>query len=214
MTFWYNPIMKITQLGQSGIVIEKEGGRTLAIDIGSYTQVEACAGIAPDAMLVSHIHGDHFSPDRIAALAPKKLYLGEECIEALGGALPQTEIIEAKAGETIEMDGFVVHPFEVDHGPNVTKKPRQNFGFLIEVDGQCVYFAGDMYAPSGMDVTALDVDVALLPVGGFYTFGPEEAVAFAKQFKSVGKVLPMHFEIAPEKKHEFIRLWSERNAAA
>ena len=73
-------------------------------------------------------------------------------------------------------------------------------------NGDSVYFAGDMFYPSGMGVSELEVAMALLPVGGFYTFGPEEAVAFAKSFKKIGKVLPMHYHKNPETKEEFIKL--------
>jgi L-ascorbate metabolism protein UlaG (beta-lactamase superfamily) len=57
-----------------------------------------------------------------------------------------------------------------------------------------------------MDVKTLDVDILLLPVSGFYTFGPEEALAFAKQFGKVGKVWPMHYETKPETREQFIKL--------
>jgi L-ascorbate metabolism protein UlaG (beta-lactamase superfamily) len=85
-------------------------------------------------------------------------------------------------------------------------RPRENFGFLIEVDDKKVYFAGDMYYSSGIDVSNLEVDIALIPVGTFYTFGPREAVAFSREFKKIGKVVPMHYEKTPESAEEFIKL--------
>lgn len=198
--------MKITQLEQSGFILEADNGHKLVVDIGSYTPVEKLAGISPDSMLVSHIHGDHFSVEQIKALAPKKLYLNRECIEALGEETLTSEIIEVKVGDTLDIAGIKVEIFDVDHGPNVKVRPRENFGFLFEVDGQKIYFAGDMFYPSGFDVSNLEVDVALIPVGGFYTFGPQEAVDFAKQFKKIGEVKPMHYQKSPETKEEFLRL--------
>lgn len=59
---------------------------------------------------------------------------------------------------------------------------------------------------SGIDVTNLEVDIALLPVGTFYTFGPQEALDFAKKFKRIGKVVPMHYEKTPETREQFIKL--------
>jgi len=53
--------MKLTKFEQSGFILETEKGFRLAFDIGNKTPVEKLAGISVDAMLVSHIHGDHFS---------------------------------------------------------------------------------------------------------------------------------------------------------
>ena len=184
--------MKITKFEQSGFILEAKSGYKLAMDIGSYTSVEELKNLKIDAMLVSHIHGDHFSLPQIKALAPRKLYIGEECIEALGEEALTSEIVETSVGDTLDIDGIEVSFFGVDHGPNVPKKPRQNFGFLMKIDGEKVYFAGDMFYESGIDVSSLEVDYALLPVGEHYTFGVAEAVAFAKKFKNIKNVVPMH----------------------
>lgn len=198
--------MKIKKYEQSGFLIETENGFKLAIDIGSYTPVHTLDGLQADAMLISHIHGDHFSLEQIKQLAPTKLYLGEECIEALGEEKLSSEIIELKDGDTVIIDNIKVQPFQVDHGTNITKIPRQNFGFLIEADGKKVYFAGDMFNPSGIDAETLEVDTVLIPVGTFYTFDPQEALNFIKRFKKVGRVISMHYEKKPETRKEFIDL--------
>lgn len=198
--------MKITKFEQSGFIIEAENGYKLAIDIGAFTPLEKLSGVTVDAMIVSHLHGDHFSIDQIKKLAPKKLYINKECIEILGEESLSSEIVEVKSGDVVTIDTFKVSLFEVDHGPNVTVRPKENFGFLIEVDGKKVYFAGDMFYPSGVDVSELEVDVALIPVGTHYTFGPQEAFDFVKQFKRIGKVTPMHYEKTPETRKQFIDL--------
>ncbi len=200
--------MTLTKYEQSGFILETDQGFKLAIDIGSYTPVEKLAGITPDAMLVSHIHGDHFSTEQIKALSPKKLYLNQECIDALTEELPNSEIITVKVGDSIEIPGsdIKVQFFAVDHGPNIKLVPKENFGFLIESDGKKIYFAGDMFYASGIDAASLEVDEAIIPVGTFYTFGPQEALAFVKKFKSIGKITPMHYEKTPETKEEFIKL--------
>lgn len=157
-------------------------------------------------MLISHIHADHFSIEHIKALAPKTLFVTQECVDALGEEVLSSEIILIAAGETIVIDDCSVTCFEVDHGPNVTVRPKENLGFLLEVDEQKIYFAGDMFYPSGIAISELEVDVALIPVGTWYTFGPEEAVAFVKEFAHVGTVLPMHYHKNPETKAQFLSL--------
>ncbi len=203
--------MKLTKFEQSGFILETDNGYKLAMDIGSYTPVEKLKGITVDAMLVSHIHGDHFAVEQIKALSPEKLFLNHECIEMLGEENLTSEIIEVKTGDTIDSNGIKVHFFEVDHGPNVSVRPKENFGFLIEADTKKVYFAGDIFYPSGIDVTALEIDFALIPVGTFYTFGPQEALAFVKQFKKIETVIPMHYEKTQETRDEFLKIWNHQN---
>ncbi len=198
--------MKLTKFEQSGFILETSNGFRLAFDIGNKTPIENLQGISADAMLVSHIHVDHFSFDQIKALSPKKLYLNQECIETLGEETLPSEIAQVKVGDEIMIDTIKVQFFNVDHGPNVSAPLQENFGFLITADDKTIYFAGDMFYESGIDVSNLEVDIALLPVGTFYTFGPDEAFAFAKKFKKIGKVTPMHYEKTPETREQFINL--------
>lgn len=198
--------MKITKLEQSGFIIEADSGYKVGFDIGAYSPVEKLNEHMVDAMIVSHLHGDHFSIPQIKKLSPKKLYLNRECIELTGEQEITSEIIEVKVGESIYIEGFKVLFFDVNHGPNATLRPQENFGFLIEVDNKKIYFAGDMFYPSGIDVSELEVDRALIPVGTHYTFGPKEALEFASTFKYIGNITPMHYEKTPETREEFIRL--------
>jgi L-ascorbate metabolism protein UlaG (beta-lactamase superfamily) len=198
--------MKLTQFEQSGFMLETDSGYKLAVDIGNCTPLEKLNGINVDSMIVSHLHGDHFSIPHIKTLLPKKLYLSRECIELLGEEEISSEIVEVKVGDSVDINGIKVLFFDVDHGPNVKVRPQENFGLLLEADGQKIYFAGDMFYPSGIDVTGLEVDHAFIPVGTFYTFGPKEAADFVKTFKKIGTIIPMHYEKTPETRGEFLKL--------
>lgn len=198
--------MKLIPFEQSGFIFETDAGFRLAIDIAVRTPLEKLDGLSVDAMLVSHIHPDHFSLDHIRKLAPPKLYLNRECIDLCGEEPLASEIVEVKVGDSADIGGISVSFFDVDHGPNATVRPKENFGFLFKADGESVYFAGDMYYPSGMDVSNLEVDRALIPVGDFYTFDPARALDFVKTFKHIGAVTPMHDRGKQEMKDEFQRL--------
>ncbi|MDB4983888.1 MAG: hypothetical protein JWM20_67 [Patescibacteria group bacterium] len=198
--------MTLTKLEQSAFILETSTGFRLGMDIAKYTPVEKLEGVHVDAMIVSHIHGDHFSLEQIRKLNPKTLYINQECLEEIGEETVPFEIIVVKAGDTVSIGNATVHIFNVDHGPNVSAPIKENFGFLIEADGLNIYFAGDMFYPSGIDVAGLSVDYALIPVGGHYTFGPNEALEFAKTFKHIAMLLPMHYENNPGAHQEFINL--------
>lgn len=200
--------MKLIKYEQSGFILETDAGYKLAIDIGNKTPVEKLEKVKVDSMIISHIHGDHFSLDQIKMLAPNDLYLNEECLEALGEEALESKINKVSVWDTVNVSGIEVKYFNVDHGPNISAPLKDNFGFLIKADGKTVYFAGDMFVTSGINVSQLEVDYALLPVGTFYTFGPEEAFAFAKQFKKIGKIISMHYEKEPGAHDMFMTLAS------
>lgn len=199
--------MKITKFEQSGFVIESDNGYRIAFDIGTYTPIENISKIGHiDAFFVSHIHGDHFSIDHIKAISPLKLFINSECMETLGEESMPFEIQIIKSGDMIAAGDFNLSFFDVDHGPNISSPLKENFGFLIEADSEKIYFPGDMFYESGIDVTNLEVEYALLPVGTFYTFGPEEAFKFAKRFRKIGKIISMHYEKTPQTRDQFIAL--------
>ena len=197
--------MQIELFEQSGFIITSNSGNTLAVDIGNKTPLEKLAQVSVDTFLVSHIHGDHFSLPHISATNPEQVILNQECINTIDHELPFA-LLEIKADEQITSGDFNILAFDVDHGPNVSSPLQDNFGFLIEVDGKKLYFAGDMFYKSGIDVSALAVDYALIPVGTFYTFGPEEAYAFVQKFKSIAEIIPIHYEKTPHTREEFIAL--------
>lgn len=198
--------MKIEKLEQSGFIFETENGFRLALDIGRFTPIEKLEGIEVDAFLVSHIHGDHFSIDHIRALGPKKVYMNNECEEAVGEDVLPFEIVTIKDGDNLKIGDIDLKVFNVEHGPNVSAPLEENFGFLLEIDSKKIYFAGDMFYESGIDVSNLEVDLALIPVGGFYTFGPEEASVFIRKFSKINEVVSMHYDKTPETKIKFLEL--------
>ena len=202
--------MKIQKFEQSGFIITADSGYKIAIDIGNKTSLESLQSLNVDSFIVSHIHGDHFYLENIKALNPKNVYMNTECMTEIGEENVDFEINKTTVGDVLDIGDFNVTFFNVDHGPNVSSPLKENFGFLIKVDNQSIYFAGDMYNPSGIEVKDLEVDYTLIPVGSHYTFGPQEAYEFIKTFKNIKKVIPMHYEknnfIDPIRKDEFIKL--------
>lgn len=196
--------MHLIPFEQSGFIFETNSGFRLALDIASKTPVEMLENMKVDAFLVSHIHGDHFSLEHIKKLSPKRVYLNQECLETLGEEELPFELVKIKKNQTIRISpDIAVQTFNVDHGPNISAPLVENFGFLITVDGTTIYFAGDMFYESGIDVNKLEVDYALIPIGGHYVFGPAEAFKFVKNFKDIKKLIPMHYGYNPEALGEF-----------
>jgi len=122
-----------------------------------------------DVVVSTHDHLDHFhldpafgAPDVVRATATAR------GIEFRGVRLPHDEVEGAKRG-------FVM-------------------GFRFEIDGLSVVHPGDLgRVPRPEEVRALaPVDVLLLPVGGTFTVGPEEAARTVEALRP-RVVVPMHF---------------------
>lgn len=200
--------MKLQYVKHAGFIVESDSGFKFGWDIGSFSDAESVAALGKlDAFTASHKHQDHCFAPNIKLLNPDNILLSQECLSQIEDQSISAKTSIIKAGDTIQLAKDVsVTYFETDHGPNATQPLLENLGFLVAVGDTRIYFPGDIYYPSGIDVSQLQVDYTLLPVGGYYTFGPEEALAYAKSFKDPGTVVPMHFELAPETKQAFLEL--------
>jgi L-ascorbate metabolism protein UlaG (beta-lactamase superfamily) len=142
-------------------------------------------------ILITHAHADHFQPDEIARLSTASTHVvaPHDVAAELGG-----DVTPVAPGESHEVGGL---RFETVPAYNVRAEaldfhPKANrwVGYLLELEGRTYYHAGDTdHAPELSDVRA---DVAMLPVGGYYTMDVPEAAGLAQ---AIGPRLavPMHF---------------------
>jgi L-ascorbate metabolism protein UlaG (beta-lactamase superfamily) len=122
-------------------------------------------------VLVSHSHYDHYSPEDIVKVA------GED-----SKLIASADVVaKEKAGEAIvpglsvDLEGVRVTGVAA-YNPDKEFHPKGNnwVGFIIEVGGKRIYYAGDTGLTEEMKALE-DIDVALLPVGGTYTMDAAEA---------------------------------------
>ena len=141
-----------------------------------------------DLILVSHEHYDHCSPDDVERIRTTDTLL----------------IANSSAAPNLEMPVRILNPGEViEHqGLKITALPAYNLdkpfhpkgaghlGFLIEIEGERLYFAGDTDVIPEMD--GIRCDIALLPVSGTYVMTAEEA-AEAVEVLQPKTAIPMHY---------------------
>jgi len=141
-----------------------------------------------DLVLVSHNHYDHLSPEDIRAVSKEegRIVGSQDVVDDLGYG----EVLNP-GGEysytTLKVQGVAAYNVEKEFHP----KENGWLGFIIEIDGKRIYYAGDTDSVKEME-SLENIDVALLPVGGTYTFSAEEAAAALSVFKPK-KVIPYHW---------------------
>lgn len=173
--------MKITYLGHSCFVFES-GGHKLVIDpyqggafegfnlrVEDYPQ--AISGV--EGVAITHHHADH---DYVAPFRGAKIFDGVKEV----GKSP-VELIP----------GFTLASYRTDHGPN-----RGDCSAIeIRVEGKRFVHLGDTYRlPEDTSRAISGADYLFIPVGGYYTVGPEEAAKLASSLKPK-LVVPMHYAI-------------------
>ncbi len=149
---------------------------------------QIAGGPAADIILVTHDHGDHFSPDDIAKIStPQTQLVGPACC----AAKLQGKVHVVRPGDVLELEGVRIEavPAYNTTKPNHTQEAG-HVGYIIEADGRRIYHAGDTDLIPEMD--QIRCDVALLPIGGTYTMDAQEAAEALKHIKP-RVAIPMHW---------------------
>ncbi|MEJ2641083.1 MAG: MBL fold metallo-hydrolase [Desulfosarcinaceae bacterium] len=184
-------LSKIKWLGHDGFQI-RANGVTLVID-PFQVKADEKADIKADIILITHAHYDHCSPEDIAKFVTPATVIVTEPESA-------AKIKEQKLCDDVRSmapgDRLTVKEIPIEAVPayntdkNFHPKEKSWLGFIITVDGDRIYHAGDTdLIPEMSD---LAVDIALLPVSGTYVMTSSEAVEAAKKIRPKVAV-PMHF---------------------
>jgi L-ascorbate metabolism protein UlaG (beta-lactamase superfamily) len=139
-------------------------------------------------VLVSHSHSDHYSAGDIAKVRGPgtKLIASADVVAKEGSGEALTPGLTIQSGE-VRITGVPAY------NPNKRFHSKQNnwLGFVIEVGGKRIYYAGDTDLTDEMKALK-NIDLALLPAGGKFTMNAEEAAEAAKQIKPK-MAIPYHW---------------------
>ena len=167
-----------------------------------------------DLLLVSHGHGDHLgdAPD-LAKLNKTKLYGPADMVTPLItiGALPADLGHRFnKSGTVKPLEGIKVTAVRADHSslivwPDAQGKPVSHaggepIGFIIELEnGFKIWHMGDtgLFTDMAFIAQYYKPDLVMIPIGGNFTMGPEEAAYAIKTWIKPKMVLPMHYNSNP-----------------
>ncbi|MBI3397752.1 MAG: MBL fold metallo-hydrolase [Deltaproteobacteria bacterium] len=145
-----------------------------------------------DLILITHHHVDHCLPEFVASIRDEKTQLAafhesyiKYCVQDIKG------VRTVKIGQTIELSGVKITGTEA-----YTKRgfhiKGEGCGFLIELKGRKIYFAGDTSITKEMEGLK-DIDSAILPIcDNTYTIKTEDMIEAVKIIKPK-LFIPVHF---------------------
>ena len=152
---------KLLYQGHASFRLETKEGKIIYIDPFAGEGYDKMA----DLILVTHEHYDHNAVD----IVPK----GDRTIQIRSKDALQD-------GRYFAFDYFGCH-IQAVPAYNKNHKKEECVGYLIDVDGVRLYFAGDTSTTDYMETLGrMGVDYAFLPIDGIYNMGPEEATRCAE----------------------------------
>jgi L-ascorbate metabolism protein UlaG (beta-lactamase superfamily) len=199
---------RITWLGHATVLVQTPKGTNILIDpFIEHNPKYPKQFKLPEKInyvLLTHGHGDHISD---AVPVAKKHGSNVVAIYELAAIMHQQgaeKITGMNIGGTAQLDDVAVTMVEAKHSAGVEGRDGTQYagvatGFVLTISGGPVlYHAGDTTVFGDMKLIKelYHPELAMLPIGGFYTMGPKEA-ALAAQFLEPRAVLPIHFGTFP-----------------
>lgn len=192
--------MQLTWYGHSNFRLEADG---VSVLIDPFFEGNPTAPMGwkaagkVDAVLVTHDHGDHLgqAAEICKATGAKLVCIYDLSARLQEAGVPAGQILGMNMGGTVEVAGVRVKMVQAVHSSDLGAPA----GYILTFPGGFIaYHSGDTALFSDMKLFRrfFDIDLALLPVGGWFTMDANEA-AVACSFLGCRNVAPMHWGTFP-----------------
>ncbi len=194
--------VKVTWLGHAALALEIDGTKVLVDPFLTGNPLAAADPdtIEADVILLTHGHGDHVGDTvaiarrtgaKVIANNEVSIWIANQGVKDTHGMNPDGayDFGFARIALTIAFHSSSMPDGSYGGEPN---------GILITTkEGKKLYLAGDTSLFSDMRLIGEKrIDLAVLPIGGNYTMGPDEALQAVK-FIHPNAVLPIHYNTFP-----------------
>mgnify|MGYP000654594645 CR=1 FL=1 len=180
-------------VSHASVVLETPAGTIYVDPVGD---ASAYADLpAPDLVLITHEHGDHYNADTLSALVADGTVMITN--PAVLGMLP--EALKAKAsaignGETAEFNGVgidAIPAYNTTEGRTDFHPQGRDNGYVLDFEGFRVYISGD--TEDIPEMRALEnIDLAFLCMNLPFTMDVRQAASAVKEFQPT-YVYPYHY---------------------
>jgi L-ascorbate metabolism protein UlaG (beta-lactamase superfamily) len=190
--------VQIRYLGHSAFAVSLADGRTVLVDpfLTGNPRAAAQASDFPsvDLVLLTHDHDDHLG-DSFEICRRTGATLVAIFEVAMRAAEEGIEVEPMSVGGGIDLPSMRVNMVNAQHGAG----QGHAAGFVVEVEGRNLYFAGDtaLFGDMRLFGELWKLDLAVLPVGDRFTMGPVHAAKAVEMLRPT-HVVPCHYATFPQ----------------
>lgn len=205
-----NGNITVSQVQQMSVVIETPGGVIYTDPTGGKSRYDGHP--APDLILISHEHHEHYDADTLDELVgdDTRLVVPPFVMEQLPAKLRSKAIPLANGMATapgaIRIEAIAAYGLT---GESAQWHPKgRGNGYVVNIDGRRIYIAGSSDAVSEMRQLK-DIDIALLPLYPPYALGVNDAIEAVSSFKP--KVTYIYQYNSARTRDEFVEKMRKNN---
>jgi len=195
--------MIVTFLGHACVKLEQDG-HSLIIDpflTGNSLAAASPSDIEAEHILLTHGHGDHVGDTVAIAKRTGAQVVGTPELAAFLGWQGVENTVGMNIGGTYDLGYAKVKMVQAFHSSGYTLQDEQQIvylgmptGLIITWGGHTILHAGDtgLFGDMKMIGDRHPIDLAFLPIGDYFTMGPEDALT-AAEWLQAKQVVPVHY---------------------